>query len=259
MTCARWSLLLLLGLAGCQSKFVSAPNPVEIDAREYHRMFDASILTLREEGFAIDRQDHRFGRITTKPLSSPTVFEPWRTTNTTAHQTAESTFNNDRRIVTVMLEPEPSTTESNVPASPLVARPSTPLGAEESVATDAVMPPSPSAYRLRVEVMVERFSAPVRYLNGSTRGEQIVSRLRTTPTELSQRGIDRNYWESAGRDVYLESRLIAGIVRRSVTLPDSRRPDDTSTQTTATTMPTTVPSVQPEIPSPAATEGLEGR
>src|SRR5688572_16983036 len=77
-------LLLALGLAGCShpvrplTGFRPAPNPVEVDAAEYDRVFEASVDVLRDAGFRVNRRDYRFGDVVTYPDTSPTVFEPWK-------------------------------------------------------------------------------------------------------------------------------------------------------------------------------------
>ena len=85
------ALGFVAGAGGCQRSYAVHDNPLPIDAEEYDRIFDAAIVVLKDKGFAIDRRDHRFGRITTQPLGSPTFAEPWHTTNTTSHQMTRST------------------------------------------------------------------------------------------------------------------------------------------------------------------------
>ena len=192
-----WITLLVLAVGGCSSKLASTPNPIEIDTAEYSRMYNAALQVLRDHGFRLDRRSHRFGKITTRYLASPTVLEPWHTTNTTAEQAWESTLNDQRRMVTVLLEPV------------------------DPINADLPTPPTeddlPSGYRMHVEVYVERRQSPNRRLTGSTSGHHVFGVLSSTPAELVERGIDGPYWQSLGRDPYLEQRLLAAIVRRSLT------------------------------------------
>ena len=193
--------LQLALLAGCTSKVVTAPNPMEIDRSEYSRIYEAAIYVLRDYGFALDRQSHRFGIITTKELASPSAFEPWYHTNSTSQQTWESTLNSQRRRVVVSLEPIVETT----PTSNLTIPVQSPAHA------------TPTSYHMRVEVFVERLQHPYTQLSGSTMGHGIIGSLASTPREMHKRGIMGSYWRPLGRDLYLEQRLIADIVRRSLT------------------------------------------
>lgn len=184
-TTRRLWVLLAAGLTACAAPELTTPNPFQIDDREYARVFDASILVLRDYGFRVDRKDYRFGVITTMPLDSPTILEPWRGLNSTADQASEATLNSDRRIVRVNLEPDPT---------------------------------GQPDYLLRVEVTVERRQQPQRRLTGSTDGYRLLGSLSRTPGEWSQRGIGSTYWTPISRDPYLEERLLAAIVRRSLQL-----------------------------------------
>ncbi len=194
---AAVSALLAALLTGCSQRTVTAPNPIDIDRVEFTRMYNAAVQTLRDYGFRIDRRSHRFGVITTKYLGSPTAFEPWQRANSTNDQAWESTFNDQRRFATVTLEP---------------LNDQAPTHNKPTVSEHA----GPAAYRLRVEVFVERSQHPDRRLTGSTNGHNIFGTLRSMPTELRKRGIESSYWRPLGRDTYLEQRLLAEIVRRSL-------------------------------------------
>lgn len=197
---AHLGFLLLLALlpAGCRTPRAIAPNPFEIDRAEYARIFDASQEVLRQEGFTLDRRDYRFGRIDTQPLGSPTLFEPWRPTNSTAYQTYASTINYQRRFVIITLEPIPAAPPATAPA--------------------ATAPAEPTAYNLRLEVQLQQLEIPARQLTGSAQGQRVQSRLRDVPVELRDRAIVGSYWRSLGRDLYLEQRLLAAIIHRSMQL-----------------------------------------
>ena len=187
---------------GC-AEFTPVPNPVETDPREYSRMYRAAIEVLRESGFELDRRDFRYGRITTQPLASPTMMEPWHTSNTTAYQALESTLHDQRRRVCIFWDPITSVPR-HVPIDQ-----ETQLG--PTLSADS---------QLRVEVLVERREFSDRYLTGSTAGHRVFGSLSALPDELTQRGINTaQYWRPLGRDPYLEQRLLARIVRKSLTLP----------------------------------------
>lgn len=182
-------------LTGCAGSAVTAPNPIEIDRVEYTRMYNAAVEVLREHGFWLDRRSHRFGTITTRDLDSPTLLEPWKAINTTDQQALESTLNHVRRRAVVTIEPALTPAHPSEPPQPDT---------------------EPSTYRMRVEVFAERSQHPNRRLTGSTTGHNIYGVLNNTPAEYRRRGITANYWQPLGRDTYLEQRILAQIVRRSL-------------------------------------------
>ena len=176
-------LLLLFVPLGCSAAGPPVPNPVTVDAREYSRLFDASVEVLREEGFRVDRQDFRFGTVTSKPDGSPTMFEPWRPDNRTASLAGWSTLSDLRRVVTVTLEPQPE-------------------GMERSV------------YDLSVVVELQREQSPLRRLDGNGTKQQFRS-LSEVPEEWARRGVTAKSWETVGRDEAMEQALLRAIMERA--------------------------------------------
>lgn len=229
--------LLSLTAVGCSREVVDVENPYTLASAEYNAIFLATKDALRQHGFKLDRVDYRFGTITTKPLTSPTMLEPWHGGNTTAEQAAESTVNNQRRYVTVTLEGyyKPGKGSQTITIRPGDDKPapdksSTPAPAE--IATTAPTPENVAplaattqpagrnapydGYHLRVAVFVERLEDPDRRLGGSGSSRRMFDELNTTPAELRERGISGPYWLPIGRDPYLENRLIASVVRLSI-------------------------------------------
>jgi len=189
-------LALALASGGCSRTLVKAQDPIEIGAGSYARVFAAAGLTLRDEGFVLNRQDYRFGVITTRPMLSGTLLEPWEQTNSTMYQAWESTLNAERRTVTVTLDP---------------------LGA-----VPTTQPGSPGGsgggldYRLRVEELIERQEAPERQMTGST--VRITAALSGLPESYTDRAITNSYWMPFTHDPYLEQQLVGAILRRATAL-----------------------------------------
>lgn len=194
----RWLVAAVVAFAGCATQTPTPPNPIEIAGSEYTRIYTAAIQVLREHGFRIDHQSHRFGKITTRYQPAPTVFEPWLAKTTTSEQAWANSFNEQRRSVVVLLEP--STFNPNAPSMSHI---------------DAS-----SSYQAQVRVMVERRQLPNRFLTGSTAGHAVFGSLLSTPAELRERGITGSYWQPLGRDTHLEQHLIAEIIRRSLEIRD---------------------------------------
>lgn len=184
-----------LWCSGCAGPSLRATNPASLSADQYRPVLDASVQVLRRSGFSVDRMDFRFGRITSKPKGSPTLFEPWITDNTYLDQATQSTLGDLRRTVTVAID------------------------RADSAATDkSEAEASGGALSVRVEVLLERFQVPVRRMNGRTQGS-VFADLREVPQELSSRGIASAYWRPVGRDVHLEQRLLESILEQSGLLP----------------------------------------
>lgn len=189
-------MLLLVGAgAGCATAPLAETHrseAIDFPGNHYRVYYDAGIQTLREAGFAIDRQDYRFGRITAKPQGSPTVFEPWKPDNVDASDAWLSTLGDLRRRVSVTLEPA----DRDAPAQ------------------------DDRPYRLKVEVVMERLQVPRRRLSGQTRGS-VFADLEESPAEYRRRGIPPQYWQSVGRDPALEQDLLKKIVRHAEPAPRS--------------------------------------
>lgn len=224
---ALFLLAALLPLGGCRAVKTPVANPFDIDRQEFDRVFTAAVLELRDRGFVIDRQDYRFGRITTRPLQSPTIIEPWRGENTTLYQAQTATLNSQRRLITIRLDPAgapnvdaAATAPATAPAASAPA--STPAATSPGGAVAATMPATAPArlggYQLGVEVYVEQLQITTRRLSGSTRGTAMINTLREVPTELAERGVKPVYWQAVGRDPYFEQRLLTAIIRRSVSV-----------------------------------------
>jgi hypothetical protein len=220
-TFALLALVGLLAAVGCtRAVRVAKPNPSPIDGGAYDRAFRAAAESLRDMGYQLDRQDYRFGIVSTQPRTAPTLFEPWHGDNTTTAQTAESSINHQRRIIKVTLTPDPASSrqEQRVELESIAF-----AGVEAAVrdidaSLDGDEPITVVAYDrylLEVEVRVERQQRPTRRLTGSTAGRNIYGSLRAVPEEWQARGITAHYWLPRGRDLDLEQRVLHDILRRA--------------------------------------------
>jgi len=171
---------LIAPLAACQSA-ARMEQPLAIEADDYTRTYEAALHSLRDHGFAIDRQDHRFGVITSEPLAAPTLLEPWKPSHTTLGQTVESTVNDQQRIARIRLVPRAEAHEQ---------------------------------YDLSVEVIVQRRQLPARRLSGSTTPRRMFNNQRQVPQPLREQNVPRSYWREVGRDRELEQRLTHDIHKK---------------------------------------------
>lgn len=189
--------VVLVVYTGCAPRAVVPrhDNPFPITSGEYSRYFESAIGILRNEGFPIDREDYRFGTVTTQPMDSPTMFALGSSLNMTGNQTVESTVNAERRQILVQIDR----------AAPSDKKPGGGLMA---------LPPSHD-YVLHVEVIVERHVKPTAYITGSTFGHRVIGHLADLPTEWKRRGIAADYWRPVKRDVELEQRLLHRIIEQA--------------------------------------------
>lgn len=239
------ALIAAGGSGGCARGLdTTVSNPVEIDASEYPRVFKAADASLREMGFRMDRIDYRYGRLSTRPLLAPVFFEAWKPTSTTIGQQAAGTLNDQRRIAIVTIEhAPPGWSPATQPAAPTTAAspetaiattspstsPATQAGdaatqpssqPAEAVPLDGPgSPPIPvgsGTYLLRVEVIIEQSQRPATRLSGSTLSSSMFNTYGANPAENEARGVEKSFWRPISRDVYIEQRLLADILRRSV-------------------------------------------
>lgn len=137
-------------------------------------------------GFDLERIDAQAGVIETRPKQTAGLASPWDSEQSTLGQEWEDFTNDQRRVVRVTFAPLPEKS----PEGSADARP---------------------AREVRVEVTVYRLRVPGR-------------RIETETVRLSSRSIDEQelasgraglYLTPIGRDTRLESRLAAGIEKRS--------------------------------------------
>ena len=215
-------------LIGCARQLVEVPNPLPIAEAEYDRVFDAAVDVLRAKRFVVDRQDRRFGVITTKPMVAASVFEPWRHDNHTDRQALEATLHHQRRIVRVSLKPR----------RPDVA----------DAAADPPADPTPTSranFLLQVDVAVERRHHPDRHLTTAAFAT-IGFHNRAGHVTRTEAGYESSAWVPLANDPILEQQLVADIIRRSIHI------DERVAANLAIPDPQPSPSPEPEALSDAA-------
>src|SRR5438270_2930186 len=58
--------------------YYNQPTVASVTSLQFQPLWDACLEACRRDGFDIDRQNYRLGLITTKPLISKQVLEPWK-------------------------------------------------------------------------------------------------------------------------------------------------------------------------------------
>jgi hypothetical protein len=85
------------------SNATASAEPVVVKSQNFDSLWNASIQSLRDLHFEIDRQDRRSGIITTKPMTGSQFFEPWRTELRSVDAVTESSLATIRRTVTIRI------------------------------------------------------------------------------------------------------------------------------------------------------------
>jgi hypothetical protein len=199
--------VLVMSMAGC-AQAPAARQSAAVSAAAYQATFDAAIDALREAGFTIDRQDYRFGTITTKPRPSPAAFELWNGDNSTGEQALGATIGAERRVATVRLTPVGE--EADAPGI-IEGRPSAGPTLEGRAVRAAAGAAADVGYVLTFEVVIERMQDADRRITGATLGPRITRRLKAMPSELIDRQIPGRYWVAVARDKEMEGRLLERV------------------------------------------------
>ena len=191
-------LLVVWMLPACSSAPSAAagdrPADYTFPADDYARVHAAAVESLREAGFEIERNDYRFGVITTKPKEAPTAVEFWVDDPTTPAQHRSDTLNAQQRTVKVRIHKK--------------------FVLEEALNSTTSGKDQASRYVLNVEVMIERLQRPARYLTHSATA-RISRQYAAVPAQLHDRGIDTAYAQPLTRDPQFEARLLQAIERRA--------------------------------------------
>ncbi len=75
------------------------PPVASADGADFQRLWDACEAEAHARFFLVDREEYRLGLLTTAPMISKQIFEPWRTDAVTPHDATESTLATIRRTV----------------------------------------------------------------------------------------------------------------------------------------------------------------
>lgn len=147
----------------------------------YDLLFDSAQDILRRNRFSLDRLDRRMGVVTTMPVTSQSVLEPWRHDVDTSSDLWEATLNPIRRWVEVSF-----------------------VRAEDSAT-------------VTIEIMVhkERLSSPERQFNSSGAAYQFFRENLPAVGSITGMTVDRDTWMDLGRDPAMESYLLSRIVERA--------------------------------------------
>lgn len=200
-------ILMLWVPLGCETSeelVVEQIKPVMLgmSAEAYDGFFNRTRDTLLELGFEIDRQDQRFGVITTEPKTSSTIFEPWDQNSVTQRDAFYATLNMQRRVVRVNL-----IAQKDMKQAP---------DSFELILID--VNPDGVAYYADIQVMVLQRQHPTPELNtAAIASPSFRNRERgLVRTQLTEAGMDESYWRELGRDLAYERMVAQRISGKSM-------------------------------------------
>jgi hypothetical protein len=193
------SAALSLSLPGCifwspnpNAKLVTTVDPVQatpdywwnqpatqhVVHADFHTLWDACKGELYVRLFPLDREEYRQGLITSEPVVSKQVFEPWRNDAQTAGAVAESSIATIRRTVHFEIKRNDDGT-----------------------------------YELTPKVLVERWASTERRITSISQYHSVFSQTRTIydPADQSGAVVASDYWYPLRRDRDLEKAIADDI------------------------------------------------
>lgn len=181
---AIWALLSLLWLGGC-----AGPQPpqwrneaIAVDQASFDQVWDACVDSLKDKGMVIDRQDRRFGIITTKPMVGKQFFEFWRNDAANSDDPMLSSMHTIRRTVNVRVTSQ-----------------------------------GPTRYQVAVEAQAQRASLPGGEVDSVVEAFELLDRQGVSPYPRRRdytKPKPKPEWVDLGREPALEQNILADISER---------------------------------------------
>jgi hypothetical protein len=164
-----------------QPYWLAKPANASVTHDNFDELWNACIESARYRGFKPDRLDYREGLLTTQPLVSKQIFEPWRRDVVTIGDQIESTLATTRRII------------------------------HFEISKDA-----DHQFRCVPKVLVEHYAAAERRITAIQRYREAYSIENAQGSKERDRGIDipPEYWYTIGRDAAMEKQLAEAIQSR---------------------------------------------
>ena len=201
----------------CQAPPVAnGPTEIQVFIPDRESFEDQALTFLRERDFPPEYVSREEGLILSQPSTSQQWFEWWRHDSMGGYQLLESSIHTIRRRVTVKIEPL-GEAEAVIGA---------PAEAEADVAEDTQPTDEPAMaiggenYRLSVEVIKERYSAPERQVTTTSGAMAIYSERMPTTGGIRVSREASEQWVSLGRDVLLEEYLLNKLALLTPPLPN---------------------------------------
>jgi hypothetical protein len=160
--------------------WMDQPAVAAVSSRDFQKLWDACANTVHNYLFPLDQEDYREGVMTSWPVISKQVFEPWRRDAGTHHEVWQSTLDTIRRTIRFDFVRDEDGT--------FVARP---------------------------KVLVERLSQLQRRITSASEYTLVFTAPGANMTTDQGVIVPARYWYAIGRDEAME-RDLAGSVRDKV-------------------------------------------
>lgn len=188
-------LLVMLLITGCESAsappttrpatdidyhlgqanyWYAKPASASVNCAKYDALWQNAIRVAHADGYSIDRQEYRDGVLTTKPLISAQLFEPWKRDVGDLRGEAQSTVSTVRRTIRFNLRQLPD-----------------------------------GVYTIVPRVLIERHSLAERRITSVTEYLDVFAIDRPLDQQFTEEGIAivPDYWYAIGRDYAMEDKL----------------------------------------------------
>jgi hypothetical protein len=159
----------------------SQPAVASVGSTDFDRLWKACQDTLIFDQFEINRHDVRVGLLSSWPMISKQIFEPWRSDAGTLYEVAEDSLQTIRRTVEFDFERAPDGT-----------------------------------YIAHPRVVIEQFSHPERRITVQAQFTQAFAATYELPNRTTEEGesVANRYWYALGRDEAMEKQLANAVRNR---------------------------------------------
>lgn len=177
-------MVLLTSLSGCteQRRPEWPIEAISIDQASFEEVWDACVVSLKDHGLEIDRNDRRFGVITTKPVVGKQFFEFWLDDTANSDDLLLSSLHTIRRTVTIQVSSQ-----------------------------------GPMRFQVAVQAQAERASLPGYQVDSPVEAVELLSRQGVSPYPRRRdyvRPKPKPQWVDLGREPALERNILEDISKR---------------------------------------------
>jgi hypothetical protein len=166
---------------GQSSYWYAKPAVAKVECSNYDALWDNAQKVMHASGFDIDRTEYRNGLLTTKPMVSAQVFEPWRRDVGDFHGVVQSSISTVRRTIRFDVR---RLSDGSFAATP--------------------------------KVLIERHALAERRITSVTEYLDVFATNRPLDQEYTEEGVllVPDYWYAIGRDSAMEQKLAAQLQGR---------------------------------------------
>ncbi len=161
--------------------WLDKPAAATVDNFQFQPLWDACEKVARDDLFQLDRQDYRLGLLTTKPMISKQLLEPWRKDSGTFHAVLANSLATIRRTVRFEIDRN----------------------------DDGVYEMTPKVLMERETILERRITSAAQYRTAFS-GPAVGTR---TPADLETE-IPIVYWTPIGRDFEMEKQIAGAVGKK---------------------------------------------